>query len=131
MTQLNLFDSEEPEEPNKDYLPPHFKTIGGGNYDEFLQLHRTPENTYISISSSEVVDSKFVNKKRIPIYRIYTSRFNLNSFNSIDDILTLKRILYNFDPDTKEWTHKNVTNFRINSMLHNIYDYLNERSNHV
>jgi hypothetical protein len=130
MTQLNLFD-QEPEENRSDDLPPHFKTIGGGNYSDFLQLHRTYENSYVCVSSSEVVNRKRVNKKLIPIYKITISRYKIDSFRSTDDIPTVKRLLYNFDSETKEWAHKNVSNFRVNSLLHNVYDSLNERMNHV
>jgi hypothetical protein len=130
MTQLNLFD-QEPEENRSDDLPPHFKTIGDGNYSDFLQLHRTYENSYVCVSSSEVVNRKRVDKKLIPIYKITISRYKIDSFRSTDDIPTVKRLLYNFDSETKEWTHKNVSNFRVNSLLHNVYDSLNERMNHV
>ena len=131
MTQLNLFDTGEPEEPNKDYLPPHFKTIGGGNYNDFLEVERNYDNTIVSLSSMDEVDKRLINGKRIPIFKLSISRYRISDLNSIDDLPLVKRLLYSFDSDTKEWIHKPVHNFKVNQMLHNIYDSLNERLNHV
>ena len=104
MTQLNLFHDEEPEKKPIIYtLPDHHKATGTGDFNSFLEIHRNNNNTFV-ISGS-------------PIY-LY----------QIDDIEMVKGMLFKFDKDVQEWVHKPVYNFRINQLLHYIYDYLNERS---
>ncbi|MFA6072122.1 MAG: hypothetical protein WC810_26455 [Janthinobacterium sp.] len=106
MTQLNLFDNNEPDEaPNLFILPNHHKSDGCGNIDVFLQLGRTEFNQFIHTGD------------------------RINDLCYEDDIDTLKHILFKFDADMQEWVHKPILNFRINQLLHNQYDYLNEKYN--
>jgi len=101
MTQLNLF--ENIEEKPEDY---RHKPTGIADFDTFLELNRTAYNTFINLGN--------------PIY-----------LSEIDDAEFAKKLLFKFDSDLQEWVHKPVYNFRINQLLHYIYDYLSERSNHV
>lgn len=131
MRQLDLFDNQQPKKNNDTYLHMHLKAIGGGNYDEFLQIDRDIDNTIVSLSNMYEVGKKLIKGKYKPVYRISITTYSLSDLNSIDDIPLVKRLLFTFDADEKEWIHKPVYNFKINSMLHDIYDDLNERSNNV
>ena len=103
MTQLNLFDQPE-EKPKIDIVYVlHHKSTGMADFDTFLELNRDFDNTFVN--------------------NIYLSE--------IDEVGIVKQMLFKFDKDLQDWVHKPVYNFRINHMLHFIYDYLSEKSNHV
>jgi len=104
--QLDLFSEDEKPNPQRWVLPPHHKSTGLGNFYDFLQYYRTENNTFISLN-------------------------NRTYFSQIEEVEIVKQLLFKFNKDTQELEHKPVYNFRINSMLHNIYDYLSERNNHV
>jgi len=106
MSQLTLFDEPEEEHKIDIVYVPHHRSTGLGNFYDFLQYYRNENNTFISLN-------------------------NRTYFSEIEEVEIVKQLLFKFNKDTQEWDHKPVYNFRINSMLHDIYDYLNERSNHV
>jgi len=129
--QLDLFCEDEKPKPQTWVLPPHHKATGSGNYTDFLQTWRNFDNTFCSISSSVRYSVIKIGKKHVPIYKIQITTYWLSELNFVEDLPAVKYLLYTINPDTKEPEHKIVYNFRINDLLHRIYDMLSERSNHV
>jgi len=129
MTQLELFEQEENKPNEIDLLPYFHRTTGGGNINDFLQTYRNYQNTIVS--KMEVIEcgKRKVGFKILPLCKIEITRYRLCDFNSTNDIPTVKSLLFTFNRETKEYEHKTIYNFRINQMLHNIYDFLSERSN--
>jgi hypothetical protein len=128
MSQLSLFDEPEEEHKIDIVYVPHHKSTGLGNFYDFLQYYRNENNTFAAISVSIQDGYRFNGKKRIPIFRIVTSKYLISQVNELD---VAKRLLFKFNSDTKEWERKPINNFRINEMLYTIYEQLIERSNHV
>lgn len=127
MTQLDLFQEPEPK-PIIYITPDHHKANGIGNFDVFLEKFRNNENTYVASSTSIQCGTVYKNKKYIPKFRIIIDRFLLSEIN---DSKIAKRLLFAFNSETKEYDHKPVNNFRINQLLHWIYDSLSEGGNYV
>lgn len=101
MTQLQLFGNGDLDLP-KDRV---IKSFEEKCLNAFLELYRNEYNQ-----------------------KIHTGQY-IYELNSKYDIDTLKNILFKFDTDKQELVHKTITNFRINQLLHNKYDYLNETFN--
>lgn len=121
--QLSIFD-EQHDRPQPPELPPHHRSTGFGNFDEFLRTDIELEDITIAIQSLSVIGSKIVNKKRISIYQ---TAINFYRVCHVEEVEQMRHLLYRFDMDEKEYIHRTIINYRVNQLCHNHYDWLIER----